>query len=115
MTKTATELFNEYYALKPGERINLTVQDYVFNHQQERIDELEKENNLLRCSSISYKNQRDANAQKLMVKSVQYNSIQAELSVLKDRLEMSHHIATQSCWSASKQLKRVVKALRGDQ
>lgn len=43
MTKTATELFIEYYALKPAERINSTVQDYVFNHQQERIDELQRQ------------------------------------------------------------------------
>lgn len=43
MTKTATDLFHEYYALKPAERINSNVQDYVFDHQQKRIDELQRQ------------------------------------------------------------------------
>lgn len=73
----------------------------------EKIEELER-------SCISYKNQRDDNAQKLMVKSVHYNSIQEELAKLKDRLELAHHLATQSTWSSLKQLKKVVKALRGE-
>ncbi|MFW2079731.1 hypothetical protein ACNPQK_01925 [Acinetobacter guillouiae] len=74
---------------------------------QTLIEELER-------SCISYKNQRDDNAQKLMVKSVHYNSIQEELAKLKDRLELAHHLATQSTWSSLKQLKKVVKALRGE-
>lgn len=75
--------------------------------KDKRIEELER-------SCISYKNQRDDNAQKLMVKSVHYNSIQEELAKLKDRFELAHHLATQSTWSSLKQLKKVVKALRGE-
>lgn len=75
--------------------------------KDKRIEELER-------SCISYKNQRDDNAQKLMVKSVHYNSIQEELAKLKDRLELAHHLAAQSTWSSLKQLKKVVKALRGE-
>ena len=74
---------------------------------QTLIEELER-------SCISYKNQRDDYAQKLMVKSVHYSSIQEELAKLKDRLELAHHLATQSTWSSLKQLKKVVKALRGE-
>lgn len=77
------------------------------DEKDKRIEELER-------SCISYKNQRDDNAQKLMVKSVHYNSIQEELAKLKDRLELAHHLATQSTWSSLKQLKKVVKALRGE-
>lgn len=75
--------------------------------KDKRIEELER-------SCISYKNQRDDYAQKLMVKSVHYSSIQEELVKLKDRLELAHHLATQSTWSSLKQLKKVVKALRGE-
>ena len=75
--------------------------------KDKRIEELER-------SCISYKNQRDDYAQKLMVKSVHYSSIQEELAKLKDRLELAHHLATQSTWSSLKQLKKVVKALRGE-
>lgn len=75
--------------------------------KDKRIEELEK-------ACISYKNQRDDNAQKLLVKSVHYSSIQEELAKLKDRLELAHHLATQSTWSSLKQLKKVVKALRGE-
>ncbi|MFW1995188.1 hypothetical protein ACG904_09555 [Acinetobacter guillouiae] len=80
----------------------------------EKIEEKDKRIEELERSCISYKNQRDDNAQKLMVKSVHYNSIQEELAKLKDRLELAHHLATQSTWSSLKQLKKVVKALRGE-
>lgn len=79
----------------------------LVEEKDKRITELEK-------ACVSYKNQRDDNAQKLMVKSVHYNSIQEELAKLKDRLELAHHLATQSTWSSLKQLKKVVKALRGE-
>jgi chromosome segregation ATPase len=79
----------------------------ALEEKDKRIEELER-------SCISYKNQRDDNAQKLMVKSVHYSSIQEELAKLKDRLELAHHLATQSTWSSLKQLKKVVKALRGE-
>lgn len=79
----------------------------LVEEKDKRIKELEK-------ACISYKNQRDDNAQKLMVKSIHYLSIQEELAKLKDRLELAHHIATQSTWSSLKQLRKVVKALRGE-
>lgn len=83
--------------------------DYLkqIEEKDKRIEELER-------SCISYKNQRDDNAQKLMVKSIHYSSTQEELAKLKDRLELAHHLATQSTWSSLKQLKKVVKALRGE-
>lgn len=79
----------------------------LVEEKDKRIEELEK-------ACISYKNQRDDNAQKLMVKSVHYLSIQEELAKLKDRLELAHHLATQSTWSSLKQLRKVAKALRGE-
>lgn len=79
-----------------------------------QIEEKDKRIEELEGSCISYKNQRDDYAQKLMVKSVHYSSIQEELAKLKDRLELAHHLATQSTWSSLKQLKKVVKALRGE-
>lgn len=82
--------------------------------RQAEVDEKDKRIEELERSCISYKNQRDDNAQKLMVKSVHYSSIQEELAKLKDRLELAHHLATQSTWSSLKQLKKVVKALRGE-
>lgn len=85
---------------------NANLQTLV-EEKNKRIEELER-------SCISYKNQRDDYAQKLMVKSVHYSSIQEELAKLKDRLELAHHLATQSTWSSLKQLKKVVKALRGE-
>lgn len=42
------------------------------------------------------------------------DQLQEELAKLKDRLELAHHLATQSTWSSLKQLKKVVKALRGE-
>ncbi|MCU4491494.1 hypothetical protein KTI63_03310 [Acinetobacter guillouiae] len=78
------------------------------------VDEKDKRINELERSCNSCKNQSDDNAQKLMVKSVHYSSIQEELAKLKDRLELAHHLATQSTWSSLKQLKKVVKALRGE-
>ena len=85
----------------------LAKQKVEVEEKDKRIEELER-------SCISYKNQRDDYAQKLMVKSVHYSSIQEELAKLKDRLELAHHLATQSTWSSLKQLKKVVKALRGE-
>ena len=82
-------------------------QESAIREKDKRIEELER-------SCISYKNQRDDNAQKLMVKSVHYSSIQEELAKLKDRLELAHHLATLSTWSSLKQLRKVVKALRGE-
>lgn len=79
----------------------------ALEEKDKRIEELER-------SCISYKNQRDDYAQKLMVKSVHYSSIQEELAKLKDRLELAHHLATQSTWSSLKQLRKVIKALRGE-
>lgn len=80
---------------------------------KDELDKKDKQIEELERSCISYKNQRDDNAQKLMVKSVHYSSIQEELAKLKDRLELAHHLATQSTWSSLKQLRKVVKALRG--
>lgn len=40
--KTASQLFTEYYDKPPQDRINSTVQDYVFNYQQSIIDEQNK-------------------------------------------------------------------------
>lgn len=82
--------------------------------RQAEVDEKDKRIKELERSCISYKNQRDDYAQKLMVKSVHYNSIQEELAKLKDRLELAHHLATQSTWSSLKQLRKVIKALRGE-
>ncbi|MDI1222968.1 hypothetical protein [Acinetobacter sp.] len=95
--------------MKTIERLEsvINLNDSELKEKDKRIEELER-------SCISYKNQRDDNAQKLMVKSVHYNSIQEELAKLKDRLELAHHLATQSTWSSLKQLKKVVKALRGE-
>lgn len=87
---------------------------WAWQSRQAEVDEKDKRIEELERSCISYKNQRDDNAQKLMVKSVHYNSIQEELAKLKDRLELAHHLATQSTWSSLKQLKKVVKALRGE-
>ena len=42
------------------------------------------------------------------------DQLREELAKLKDRLELAHHLATQSTWSSLKQLKKVVKALRGE-
>lgn len=42
--KTANELSTEYWNKPPSDRINTTVQDYVFDYQQEIIDGLK--NNL---------------------------------------------------------------------
>ena len=42
------------------------------------------------------------------------DQLQEELAKLKDRLELAHHIATQSTWSSLKQLRKVVKPLRGE-
>lgn len=39
MSKTANELVTEYFNKPPQERINTTIQDYVFNYQQAKIDE----------------------------------------------------------------------------
>ncbi|MEQ1318966.1 hypothetical protein [Acinetobacter guillouiae] len=94
-----------------------TYKDYFkagWQSRQAEVDEKDKRIEELERSCISYKNQRDDNAQKLMVKSVHYSSIQEELAKLKDRLELAHHLATQSTWSSLKQLKKVVKALRGE-
>lgn len=89
-------------------------QTQLIAKKQAEIEEKDKRIEELERSCISYKNQRDDYAQKLMVKSVHYNSIQEELAKLKDRLELAHHLATQSTWSSLKQLKKVVKALRGE-
>lgn len=86
----------------------------VWQSRQAEVEEKDKRIKELERSCISYKNQRDDYAQKLMVKSVHYSSIQEELAKLKDRLELAHHLATQSTWSSLKQLKKVVKALRGE-
>lgn len=40
MSKTATQLALEYWRKPPIERVNNTVQDYVFDYQQSIIDEL---------------------------------------------------------------------------
>jgi len=40
------------------------------------------------------------------------DQLQEELAKLKDRLELAHHLATQSTWSSLKQLRKVIKALR---
>lgn len=87
---------------------------WAWQSRQAEVDEKDKRIEELERSCISYKNQRDDYAQKLMVKSVHYSSIQEELAKLKDRLELAHHLATQSTWSSLKQLKKVVKALRGE-
>lgn len=42
------------------------------------------------------------------------DQLREELAKLKDRLELAHHLATQSTWSSLKQLRKVVKALRGE-
>ena len=86
----------------------------AWQSRQAEVEEKDKRIEELERSCISYKNQRDDYAQKLMVKSVHYSSIQEELAKLKDRLELAHHLATQSTWSSLKQLKKVVKALRGE-
>ena len=86
----------------------------VWQSRQAEVEEKDKRIEELEKACISYKNQRDDNAQKLLVKSVHYLSIQEELAKLKDRLELAHHIATQSTWSSLKQLRKVVKALRGE-
>ena len=94
-----------------------TYKDYFkagWQSRQAEVEEKDKRIEELEKTCISYKNQRDDNAQKLMVKSVHYSSIQEELAKLKDRLELAHHIATQSTWSSLKQLRKVVKALRGE-
>lgn len=94
-----------------------TYKDYFkagWQSRQAEVEEKDKRIKELERSCISYKNQRDDYAQKLMVKSVHYSSIQEELAKLKDRLELAHHLATQSTWSSLKQLKKVVKALRGE-
>jgi hypothetical protein len=36
--KTASELATEYWNKPPIERVNTTVQDYVFDYQQKKID-----------------------------------------------------------------------------
>lgn len=90
------------------------VWEACWQSRQAEVDEKDKRIEELERSCISYKNQRDDYAQKLMVKSVHYSSIQEELAKLKDRLELAHHLATQSTWSSLKQLKKVVKALRGE-
>lgn len=38
--KTANELAQEYYAKTPMERLHTTLQDYVYDYQQEIIDNL---------------------------------------------------------------------------
>lgn len=38
--KTATDLFHEYYAKPPIERVNTTLQDYVHNYHKQKADEL---------------------------------------------------------------------------
>ena len=94
-----------------------TYKDYFkagWQSRQAEVEEKDKRIEEIERSCISYKNQRDDYAQKLMVKSVHYSSIQEELAKLKDRLELAHHLATQSTWSSLKQLKKVVKALRGE-
>lgn len=68
----------------------------------------------LKSACIYYKNLRNDIADKLMVKSIHYNSIQKDLAELKDRIELANHLATQSTWSSLKQLKKVAKALRGE-
>lgn len=40
MSKTASELATEYWNKPPKDRINNTVQDYVFDYQQAKIDAL---------------------------------------------------------------------------
>lgn len=40
MSKTVSELAIEYWNKPPQERINNTIQDYVFDYQQSIIDEL---------------------------------------------------------------------------
>lgn len=89
-------------------------QTQLLAKKQAEVEEKDKRINELERSCNSYKNQRDDNAQKLMVKSVHYSSIQEELAKLKDRLELAHHLASQSAWSSLKQLRKVVKALRGE-
>lgn len=42
------------------------------------------------------------------------DQLREELAKLKDRLELAHHLATQSTWSSLKQLRKVIKALRGE-
>lgn len=37
--KTANELAQEYFAKTPMERLHMTLQDYIYDYQQERIDE----------------------------------------------------------------------------
>lgn len=98
-----------FYAVK-----EVQDQSDAWQSQQAEIDEKDKRIEELEKACISYKNQRDDNAKKLMVKSVHYNSIQEDLAKLKDRLELAHHLAIQSTWSSLKQLKKVVKALRGE-
>lgn len=40
--KTANELAQEYFAKTPIERVNTTVQDYVYDYQQAKIDQLKR-------------------------------------------------------------------------
>ena len=72
---------------------NLAKAMYLAGQQsrQAEVDEKDKRIEELERSCNSYKNQRDDYAQKLMVKSVHYSSIQEELAKLKDRLELAHH------------------------
>jgi hypothetical protein len=42
--KTATELFHEYYAKPPKDRINTTIQDYVYDYMLDQINEIKETN-----------------------------------------------------------------------
>lgn len=41
--KTANELALEYYEKTPMERLHTTLQDYVYDYQKEKIDEMKKQ------------------------------------------------------------------------
>lgn len=59
------------------------------------------------CCRISY----EAGQQS---RQTEVDQLREELAKLKDRLELAHHLATQSTWSSLKQLRKVIKALRGE-
>lgn len=61
--KTASELAVEYWDKPPIERINNTVQDYVYDYQQKRINELRKS---MRMALISVQDGEVDRAEKIL-------------------------------------------------
>lgn len=65
--KTANELAQEYFAKPPIERVNTTVQDYVFDYQQRIIDEHKSQVSLFK---LKLDERHSWNKEKMRVNSV---------------------------------------------